>query len=66
MFKNQDKETRYYIDLDLKNSKIIKIDYDQRENIVQELSNSSHQRVFITKGQYNKLIKKGGKINCEK
>ncbi len=58
MVKKQDRETRYYIDLDLKNSKVIKIDYDQRENIVQELSNSSHQRVFITKGQYNKLVKK--------
>lgn len=58
MFKNQDKETRYYIDLDLENDKVIKIDYDQRENIVQELSDPSHQRVFITKGQYNKLVKR--------
>lgn len=56
--KKQDKETRYYIDLDLKNNSIIQIDYDQRQNIVQELPNLSHQRVFITKGQYNKLVKK--------
>lgn len=62
MSKKQDKETRYYIDLDLKNNKVIKIEHDQRENIVQELPNSSHQRVFITKGQYNKLVKKEKEI----
>lgn len=56
--KKQDKETRYYIDLDLENNSIIQIDYDQRQNIVQELPNISHKRVFITKGQYNKLVKK--------
>lgn len=62
MLKNQDKETRYYIDLDLKNSSVIQIDYDQRQNIVQDLPNLSHQRVFIAKGQYNKLVEKKKEI----
>lgn len=55
MKKKEDKETRYYIDLDLRTRKILTWDYDQRDKLVQKLENPSHQRVFITKGQYNKL-----------
>jgi len=58
MKKTKDKNTRYYIDLDLKTRKIINWDYGQRDKLSQELTNPSHQRVFITKGQYNKLEKK--------
>jgi hypothetical protein len=55
MKKKEDKETRYYIDLDLKTRKILNWDYDQRNKLVQNLENPDHQRIFITKGQYNKL-----------
>ena len=55
MKKKEDKETRYYIDLDLRTRKILNWDYDQRDKLIQKLENPSHQRVFITKGQYNKL-----------
>ncbi len=55
MKKKEDKETRYYIDLDLRTQKILNWDYDQRNKLVQKLENPAHQRVFITKGQYNKL-----------
>jgi len=41
MTKKQDKNTRYYIDLDLKNRKILNWDYAQRDK--------------LAKGQYNKL-----------
>ncbi len=58
MKRKEDKETRYYIDLDLAAGKIIKWEYDQRANIVQDLAKPTHQRVFITKGQYNKLVKR--------
>lgn len=58
MKKIEDKETRYYIDLDLKTGKIIGWDFNQRETIEQHLSNPFHQRVFITKGQYNNIVKK--------
>ncbi len=55
MKKKEDRNTRYYIDLDLKTRKILNWDYDQREKLSQELTEPFHQRVFITKGQYNKL-----------
>ena len=58
MTKKEDKETRYYIDLDLKALKILDWDYDQRDRLAQVLDNPSHQRVFVTKGQYNKLVER--------
>lgn len=63
MGKIEDKETRYYIDLDLSTRKIIRWDFDQRVNLVHfQPENPSHHRIFITKGQYNKLIKKHSEI----
>ena len=61
--KKIDTDTRFYIDLDLKTKTILGWDYGQREDIDQELPNSDHQRIFITKGQFNKLVKSS---NCEK
>ena len=58
MKKKEDKETRYYVDLDLRKRKILNWNYDQRDKLVQDLENPAHQRVFITKGQYNKLEKR--------
>lgn len=58
MVRNEDQDTRYYIDLDLKNKKIINWDYANRKSLSQELAKPFCQRVFITKGQYNKLEKK--------
>ncbi len=58
MKKHEDKNTRYFIDFDLKERKILTWDYDQKDKLSQELPDSSHHRIFITKGQYNKLNKK--------
>lgn len=59
MKNKEDKNTRYFIDLDLATRKILAWDYDDRHKLVaQELNKSSHHRVFITKGQYNKLESK--------
>lgn len=66
MTKETDKETRFYIDLDLKSGKVLDWNYDQRYRLVQELSNPSHHRVFITKGQYNKLVEKNEELTTEK
>ncbi|OFY50608.1 MAG: hypothetical protein A2X22_08115 [Bacteroidetes bacterium GWF2_49_14] len=56
MYKPFDKETRYYIDLDLKSMKILKWDYDHRTILVtQKMSNPDQVRIYISKGQYNKL-----------
>lgn len=57
MKKKEDRNTRYYIDLDLKTGKIIQLDCDQKEGLAQDLP-LPQQRVFLTKGQYNKLLKK--------
>ncbi len=58
MRRREDKDIRFYVDLDLKNLKIIGWDYDDRHKLAQTLSNSFHHRVFLTKGQYNKLERK--------
>ena len=59
MKKPEDKETRYYLDLDLKTGTILGLDYDQRENLVKHrFANPSHHRVYLTKGQFNKLVQK--------
>ncbi len=54
--KPKDKDTRYYIDLDLESKKIIGWDYGQRQILIQEkMDDPSCVRIFITEGQYNKL-----------
>jgi len=58
MRKKEDKNTRYFIDLDLKTRRIINWDYGQRDMLAQKLEEPFHKRIFITKGQYNKLEKK--------
>ena len=56
MKKPEDKETRYYIDLDLKTMKILAWDYDHRAILLtQKMANPGQVRIYITKGQYNKL-----------
>ena len=58
MQKDEDKDTRYYIDLDVVARKIIGWDYDQREKLVLEKQQYPEVRIYITKGQFNKLINK--------
>ena len=61
--KRENKETRYYIDIDLQSLEIIRWDYDQRSDLVNdEFDNPYHYRVFISRGQYNKLEKKYHKV----
>ncbi len=55
MKKQIDKDTRYYLDLDLAHRTIINLDYDNRHGLAQILENPSHHRVFLTKGQFTKL-----------
>ena len=56
--KTEDKNTRYYLDLDLKKRAVLDWDYDQRDRLSQELADPSHHRVFLTKGQFSKLQNK--------
>lgn len=63
MSKIEDKETRYYIDIDLTTRTIINWDYDQRDKLsVQDVAAPYH-RVYITKGQYNKLEQKNSELS---
>lgn len=55
--KKIDFNTRFYIDIDLKNKIIIGWGYGQRQELEQKLPKQDHRRIFITKGQYNKLEK---------
>ncbi len=57
MDKSEDKETRYYIDLDLASRKIIGWNFGPRIELKQSLDSSFSSRIFVSKGQYNKLIK---------
>ena len=57
MDKSEDKETRYYIDLDMASHKIIGWDYGQRSQLKQILQSPFTSRIFVSKGQFNKLMK---------
>ncbi len=55
--KIEDKEIRYYIDLDMASHKIIGWDYGQRAQLKQTLESPFTSRIFVSKGQFNKLMK---------
>jgi hypothetical protein len=59
MRKKEDKNTRYFIDVDVKAHSILQWDYDQRGKLVmQKMNDPFHHRLFLTKGQYHKLVEK--------
>lgn len=55
--KLQDKNTRYYINIDVTSKEVPNLDYENQFEIKQQLEAAFH-RVFITEGQYNKLLEK--------
>lgn len=59
MKKKEDKNTRYFLDVDFKEQKILGWDFDQKEELIKETMPEPHiHRIFLTKGQYNKLNKR--------
>ena len=59
MSKREDKNTRYYIDLDLLSREVVTWGFDQKDKLVHEqVLEEPFHRVFVTKGQYNKLDQK--------
>jgi hypothetical protein len=59
MKKKEDKNTRYFLDIQLKEQKILGWGYEQREILSKEkMSESDIHRIFLTKGQYNRFSKK--------
>lgn len=57
MNKKIDTNTRFYIDIDIETKEVIGWDYGQRQKLERELPILNHRRIFITKGQFNKLEK---------
>jgi len=55
--KSEDKEIRYYIDLDLASHTIMGWDCGQRTQLKQTLDSPFTSRIFVSKGQFNKLMK---------
>ena len=57
MSKIENKDTRYFIEIDLKTLKVVGNGFDQKENL--DKGRQTHpklHRLFLTKGQYNKLV----------
>ena len=62
MIRVEDKDTRYFIEIDLNTLEIIRCSFDQKQNL--DKGHQSHidiHRLFITKGQYIKFVSR-----CEK
>jgi len=59
MKKTQNKNTRYFIEIDLQTDKVVRKDYDQKENLDKGRQNNPKvHRMFLTKGQYNKFVER--------
>jgi len=57
MSKIQDTDTRYFVEIDLSNLKIIRCSFDQKENLNKGRQNDPRiHRLFLTKGQYIKFV----------
>lgn len=55
----QDKDTRYFIEINLKNLKIINCSFDQKDNLNKGRQNDpAIHRLFLTKGQYSKFVER--------
>lgn len=62
MTKTQDRDTRYFIEINLSTLKIIKCSYDQKEQLCGgKQTDKSVHRLFITEGQFNKMVDRCGK-----
>lgn len=57
MAKKQDRDTRYFIDVNMETMQILQWDYDQKQYLVTCKPPSPEiHRVFLTLGQYNKFV----------
>jgi hypothetical protein len=54
------KKEYYYIDLNVKTMKIVKWGVSNTATLTGETSDKDVHRIFLTEGQYNKLIKRIG------
>ncbi|WDD97436.1 hypothetical protein [Thalassomonas actiniarum] len=62
MSKIQDKDTRYFIEINLATLKVTRCGYDQKENLDKgRQTNPAVHRLFVTEGQFNKMVERCGK-----
>ena len=57
----EDKDTRYFVEIDLKTHKIINHGFDHKLSVYLDRgmqNNPKIHRLFITKGQYNKWLER--------
>ena len=57
MNKNENGDTRYFVEIDLDSLEIIRVGFDQRQVLDKGVQKRSGiHRLFLTKGQYNKFV----------
>ena len=55
----ENKDTRYFIDIDLKTHKVVGKGYKQKQNLDKgQQTNPERHRLFLSKGQYNQFTKR--------
>lgn len=57
MKNNENKDTRYFIDIDQSAMKVIRWDFGDRFKLSKEHLPENIVRIYVTKGQFNKLGK---------
>lgn len=61
MNQTRDKDTRYFIEIDLTTLQVVKVGFMQKKELqsVQQTDVRLH-KLFVTEGQYNKLLNRCG------
>lgn len=60
----QNKDTRYFVDIEIKTRQIVGSGYDQKQNLDKGRQNIPKQhRLFLTKGQYNRFVERFGELH---
>ncbi len=53
----EDKDTRYYVEIELSSLKIMKVTFDQKQELdMGQQTDPLIHRLFISKGQYQKFV----------
>lgn len=59
MTRDQNKDRRFFIDLEIKTLKVVNHGYDHKKNLDSgRQPHPERHRIFLTEGQYNKFIKR--------
>ena len=57
MSRIEDENTRYFIDIELDSLEVIRVGFDQKQNLDKgQQTQAGTHRLFLTKGQYNKFV----------